>query len=162
MKGRSFGSFRQATIELRTSARSLSSLTGTDQSVTQEPVWAGWQLSPIHPSVGLPAGTSNATMRPFGRRASGWRSDPGNGLRCSGSGALSLARALSALQKFHLRNELRKTEFRLRYNCVFADTGTRDHGRFEVQVEENSADGNRTIKRRTPKRGVFQEHACGR
>lgn len=44
MKGCSFGSFRQATIELRTSARSLSALTGltrTDQSATQGPVWGG-------------------------------------------------------------------------------------------------------------------------
>jgi hypothetical protein len=70
--------------------------------------------------------------------------------------------SVSALQKFHLRNELRKTEFRLGYNCVFADTGTRDHGRFEVQVKENSADGNRTIKWNTPKRQVFQEQAFDR
>jgi hypothetical protein len=31
--------------------------------------------------------------------------------------------------------------------------------RFEVQVEENRADGNRTIKRRTATRQVFQEQA---
>jgi hypothetical protein len=103
-------------------------------------------------------------MRPLGRRASGWRSDPGNGLQI---GALGLAlqawpERCRLFKNFICGNELRKTEFRLRYNCVFANTGTRDHGRFEVQVEENSADGNRTIKRSTPKRQVFQEQAFGR
>jgi hypothetical protein len=62
-------------------------------------------------------------------------------------------------KNFIYGNELRKREFRFRYNCVFAGTGTRDHDRFEVQVEENSADGNRTIKRRTATRQVFQEQA---
>jgi hypothetical protein len=77
-----------------------------------------------------------------------WRFKPGQSCRL--------------FKNFICGNELRKTEFRLRYNCVFANTGTRDHGRFEVQVEENSADGNRTIKRSTPKRQVFQEQAFGR